>query len=348
MTSHTDDSCLEQPLIIGKHTPHVDEERWFRLIYDGRCRTIHIKRNTLLRIRNPRRWLPTWLAEIGDLGQVWNLARLVHFDRLTGRREWMLQAIPAIGAIEPWHHKFIELRELVQKKVLQGYTFEARYHPAPLISGVQYGNHTCSFQCPRAEKVVAHIAFGEGNFQEVSHETLVYRDLARARTNIARRFLGHIQEYNRVIGYILENVGETCHPSTREDFHQCEATLRRFHDLGFHHGNVNKYAFLMRKNADDLKVWLTNFEASGFATVEKTNDDLSAFRRMEREELGGLSSDDESSSESGSDSDVTVTEAREFDGLDLTNPEHTSSAIHASSPDQQFDQVSEASSQTSI
>ncbi|KAI1343737.1 hypothetical protein F5Y15DRAFT_176974 [Xylariaceae sp. FL0016] len=78
--------------------------------------------------------------------------------------------------------------------------------------------------------------------QYMKAETRMYQVLKDQ--GIAPRFLGHIHEAGRIIGFLIEKVpnGRDAEPA---DLESCKAALRRFHALGFTHGHCNKYNFII-------------------------------------------------------------------------------------------------------
>ncbi|KAI0868672.1 hypothetical protein GGS24DRAFT_513036 [Hypoxylon argillaceum] len=91
-------------------------------------------------------------------------------------------------------------------------------------------------------------------------ETTAYEWIEGA--GVGPKFLGHLTEAGRVIGFILENINgaQTAGP---EDLNACQATLARLHSLGIKHGDINKHNFLVR----DGKAVLVDFE-----TARKSDD----------------------------------------------------------------------------
>lgn len=82
--------------------------------------------------------------------------------------------------------------------------------------------------------------------------------------NIGPKFLGHLNEDGRVIGFVLEYLDDTRSAET-EDLAACQATLARLHSLGIKHGDINKYNFLIRQG----KAVLVDFEAARRCSQEK-------------------------------------------------------------------------------
>lgn len=63
---------------------------------------------------------------------------------------------------------------------------------------------------------------------------------------IGPRFLGHLTEEGRVIGFLMEWIKDAQH-ATPEDLSLCQQTLSRLHQLGLKHGDINRHNFLIRE-----------------------------------------------------------------------------------------------------
>ena len=112
------------------------------------------------------------------------------------------------------------------------------------------------------------------------------RKLAHTRilenTGIAPRFLGHIHEHGRVMGFVLEKVEGRL--ATIEDLSCCRSVLQRLHDHGLVHGDINKYNFIVH----DDKVRLIGFEKSQFCPddAESMQNEVESLRGQLMEETG--------------------------------------------------------------
>ncbi|KAH7355974.1 alpha-galactosidase A precursor [Pyrenochaeta sp. MPI-SDFR-AT-0127] len=62
--------------------------------------------------------------------------------------------------------------------------------------------------------------------------------------NIGPKFLGHLTEHGRVIGFAMSKIEEARH-ATLDDLDICRQALRRLHTLGIKHGDTNKHNFLI-------------------------------------------------------------------------------------------------------
>ncbi|KAI9838942.1 MAG: hypothetical protein M1819_004150 [Sarea resinae] len=86
------------------------------------------------------------------------------------------------------------------------------------------------------------------------------------------RFLGHILEEGRAIGFILERITDARHAGV-EDLDLCQAALSKLHSLGFKHGDVNKHNFLVRNG----KTLMIDFES-----LQKCDDQAELVKEMEK------------------------------------------------------------------
>ncbi|KAK9437421.1 alpha-galactosidase a precursor [Metarhizium brunneum] len=82
--------------------------------------------------------------------------------------------------------------------------------------------------------------------------------------DIGPKFLGHLTEDGRVIGFVLEYLDDIRSAET-EDLAACQAALAKLHSLGIKHGDINKYNFLIRQG----KAVLVDFEAARKCSQEK-------------------------------------------------------------------------------
>ncbi|KAI1175432.1 hypothetical protein F4777DRAFT_578927 [Nemania sp. FL0916] len=103
-------------------------------------------------------------------------------------------------------------------------------------------------------------------------ETIAYEWIEGS--GIGPKFLGHLTEAGRVIGFILENI-DGARTAELEDLEACQAALTRLHSLGIKHGDINKHNFLVR----DGKAVLVDFET---ARNDGDKGELEAeYRRLE-------------------------------------------------------------------
>ncbi|KAI0385014.1 hypothetical protein F5Y04DRAFT_246662 [Hypomontagnella monticulosa] len=86
-------------------------------------------------------------------------------------------------------------------------------------------------------------------------ETVAYQWIEGS--GIAPRFLGHLTEEGRVIGFVLEYI-ENAKTAGPEDLAACQGVLKRLHSLGIKHGDINKYNLLVQGD----RVFLLDFESA--------------------------------------------------------------------------------------
>lgn len=75
-------------------------------------------------------------------------------------------------------------------------------------------------------------------------------------TGLAPRFIGHVHEHGRVIGFILEKLEGR--EANIKDLSSCQSALQRLHDIGILHGDANRYNFIIQ----DGTARLIDFEKS--------------------------------------------------------------------------------------
>lgn len=111
-----------------------------------------------------------------------------------------------------------------------------------------------------SERMVAKMARFHWEVQYMEAETRMYQVLEGR--GIALKFLVHIHEEGRVIGFLLEKIpdGRNAEPA---DLEICQEALRRSHELGYVHGDCNKYNFIIRP---DGEVVLIDFDKAKACT----------------------------------------------------------------------------------
>lgn len=92
---------------------------------------------------------------------------------------------------------------------------------------------------------------------------------------IGPKFLGHVTEAGRVIGFVMEFVdgARTAEPG---DLAACQSILARLHALGIKHGDINKHNFLVKNGT----VVLVDFETAQKCSVKEELE--SEYRRLEQ------------------------------------------------------------------
>lgn len=129
------------------------------------------------------------------------------------------------GVKEIWHPNKVNCLSLERVHRLTVNAFECIHKGQP---------------APRST-LIAKIARFEWEIPRIERETHVYRLLQP--TDIAPRFLGHIHEEGRVIGFLLEKLDGRS--AGIEHLPYCEGVLGRLHRLGLLHGDINRHNFIV-------------------------------------------------------------------------------------------------------
>ncbi|OJJ47933.1 hypothetical protein ASPZODRAFT_131545 [Penicilliopsis zonata CBS 506.65] len=145
------------------------------------------------------------------------------------------------GVQNTWHETYVDYLELSIGRKLRTGIYEAR----------------CSLF---NEIVIAKFARFPWEIQYMENETTAYQWISGH--TIGPRFLGHLTENGRVIGFLMERITDTQHASP-EDLEACREVLTRLHDVGVRHGDTNRFNFLVC----DSKATLIDFD-----TAQKCDD----------------------------------------------------------------------------
>ncbi|KAG5806436.1 hypothetical protein H9Q74_007154 [Fusarium xylarioides] len=134
-----------------------------------------------------------------------------------------------------WHPRQIDILSLKRIK----------YHKQR-IREVEYEGKTA----------ISKIAILEWLIPQIEHETRMYEALTRLQSpdedRMTPEVLGHLFEGGRNIGFLLEKIEGEC--AKLADLPKCEAALRRLHELGFVHGDANRYNFIVEQSTGNVKM----------------------------------------------------------------------------------------------
>ncbi|KAB8221982.1 hypothetical protein BDV33DRAFT_190071 [Aspergillus novoparasiticus] len=98
-------------------------------------------------------------------------------------------------------------------------------------------------QCPGYDTVVvAKFARFHWEIRYMESETTAYEWIKDH--DIGPRFLGHLVEDGRVIGFLMERTSNARH-AVLDDLEACWDTLSQLHALGIRHGDTSRFNFLM-------------------------------------------------------------------------------------------------------
>ncbi|KAH9224879.1 hypothetical protein DL95DRAFT_378525 [Leptodontidium sp. 2 PMI_412] len=143
---------------------------------------------------------------------------------------------------------------------------------------------------------VAKIARFEFEIPQVERETQIYCALSSLQTTTTTpttttwvpAFLGHLVENGRVMGLLIEKVEGR--RAGIEDYDACMQVVRRFHESGFVHGDLNRYNFLIHKGAGkaetEARVTLIDFENARIYDERLSNEELEGLGEQLKEETG--------------------------------------------------------------
>ena len=238
----SDHQSPSHPVILSMEVCSRDDSD-YRILIEGQVKYLTIAPGTYDRetLSMPLSSLPS-LPKEGN----WNMAHISR-DPATSELKTALQskALAGVRDSDTWHPTSVNCLEVSRIRQLTGATFEAS---CPSLNPL--GSSTS------VTEVIAKIARFEWEIPRIEQETRAYKILEN--TGIAPRFLGHIHEHGRVMGFVLEKVEGR--PATIEDLSRCESVLQRLHDHGLVHGDINKYSFIVQ----DDTVRLIDFEKCRF------------------------------------------------------------------------------------
>ncbi|KAF2758788.1 alpha-galactosidase A [Pseudovirgaria hyperparasitica] len=176
----------------------------------------------------------------------WTVAHIWR-DKSSGALQSSITNRTLAGISRPWHQTRINCLELQKTEQLTATAFEALSPPSI--------PPTTTPNSPAATTVIAKIARFEWELPRIEQETRAYQLLQG--TGLAPRFLGHVHENGRIMGFLVEKLQGR--PAALADLGICEAALAKFHELGFVHGDVNRYNFLVSEEGEE-GVKLLDFE----------------------------------------------------------------------------------------
>ncbi|OIW27480.1 hypothetical protein CONLIGDRAFT_432151 [Coniochaeta ligniaria NRRL 30616] len=224
------------------------DESEYRFLIDG----THVKYVTVapgILPKDDRTFAPAVLAGLPPLplGN-WNMGH-VGYDSASGEPVFLRTAeadLPGIKTI--WHATCIDHLELRKLERLRQNIHIVSH---PLFDRPVVAKFTeFPWQTPYLEAETAAYQWIEGS-------------------HIGPRFLGHLTEEGRVIGFVLEYIGNA-RAAGPGDLAACQSVLKKLHSLGIRHGDINKHNFLVQR---DGRVALLDFET---AKKDASLDELEA------------------------------------------------------------------------
>jgi hypothetical protein len=155
----------------------------------------------------------------------WTVAHISR-EKASGDLKTSILNKPLAGVKNQWHHTRVNCLELEKTEQLTAMAFEAVSHSTPLPRGT----------------MIAKIARFEWELPRIEQETRAYQLLEG--TELAPRFLAHIHENGRIMGFLLEKIEGRS--ASVQDLSVCKTALGNLHKLGLAHGDINRYNFLSR------------------------------------------------------------------------------------------------------
>ena len=160
---------------------------------------------------------------------------------------------------------------------------ETIWHPTkvdittlPVVRVIKCGVYKVKY---RDRFAVAKVARFEYEIRFLESETRVYRDIDGQ--DIGPKFLGHLTENGRTMGILLEHLDDF-RVASKEDLSLCITALGRLHALGFVHGDVSRFNFLIRRDRNCAK--LIDFDCSKNATDAAIEVELSKMLAVFKDE----------------------------------------------------------------
>ncbi|KXG49869.1 uncharacterized protein PGRI_058370 [Penicillium griseofulvum] len=217
-----------------------DNESYFRLLINGSVRYITIVQG--IWSTEDMCFGPSLASILPDLPTGdWNDG-LVTKHPETGEPYFARAARTSFpGVTNTWHNTFVDYLDLREARRLRTGVYEVK--------------------CPQFEElVVVKFARFDWEIGYMEGETAAYKLIEGYE--IGPRFLGHLTEDGRVIGFLVERIANARHAGLR-NLDICQQTLTRLHALGIKHGDVNRFNFMIR----DSRAILIDFD-----TARKCND----------------------------------------------------------------------------
>lgn len=251
-----------QPVILSMEVDD-DFESEYRLRFGHQVKYLVISPKTFDRdtLSFPTQCLPSFPYD-----KEWAIAHIWR-DETSGDLKTSISNRTLSGVKCQWHKIRIDCLELEKIKQLTAMALEAAFYS------------TLPITLTSLATLIVKIARFEWEIPRIEQETRAYQLLEGS--GLAPRFLGHVHENGRVMGFVLEKLEGR--PASFKDLCICETALKQLHGLGLVHGDVNRYNFLITKEG----VKLFDFECfQGNASPNLMSKELENLRAELVEESG--------------------------------------------------------------
>lgn len=179
---------------------------------------------------------------------------------------------PTICSI--WHPRQIDWLELEQAQWLRSNVYTANFKKS-------------IGETSMADEIVIKFARFPWELQYYEGETRIYERIDGQA--IGPQFLGHLTEEGRVIGLVIEYIKDARHAGP-DDVEACKSVLRKLHQLGLLHGDVNRHNFLVREADGRKTATIIDFESASDCTDDAAfEEEIDRLREMlhSTDEAGG-------------------------------------------------------------
>jgi Lipopolysaccharide kinase (Kdo/WaaP) family len=164
--------------------------------------------------------------------------------------------LPTIRSV--WHTTHIEWLDLQRGQKLKSNVYTASF--------LENANGATTME----DDLVIKFARFPWEMHYYEAETSYYRSVEGQ--GICPKFLGHLTEEQRVIGFVLKRIKDARH-ADQGDLEACQDVLRKLHRQGILHGDVNKHNFLVQDVEGQKTVTIIDLENASDC------DDETAFQR---------------------------------------------------------------------
>ncbi|KAM3418290.1 hypothetical protein BST61_g4290 [Cercospora zeina] len=178
-----------------------------------------------------------------------------------------------------WHPTRVNVLDLERVEQLTAAAFEAVLPTSAIPSSASLPQNPS-----QKTVVIAKIARFEWEIPRIERETRAYQVMQQEQeaSSLAPRFLGHLHEHGRIMGFILEKIDGRQHASL-EHREACEMALAKLHKFGLH-GDVNRYNFLVGNNGEITLLDFERFDED--ATADMRAKEVQSLRAELTDESG--------------------------------------------------------------